>query len=663
MAFSSNLLSSMKKTFSSSSGSSKVISAKKSSGNNITTDLRIIAKNFLVLPNIARDISVARRNFDILVQKEGGKPAKSADKFFMREGEKERALESERERGRRKVQAVPTPKKQDERGIISKVIGAIVAGILVAIVGVFALGDIIASFFKSIGETLSDAVDFFKDFAKKFADGAKEIFDKIFESIKSFYEETIQPIVDEIKSFFNKIINVVVDFLRPITDWISSKFNSIVEFLQPVFTVLGNIFNKITEKIQSLRNTYNSMVNKVKGVFTGEKKEESPEEKKKRQEALDKAVEESNRRFEEEMERKRTERVRKLEKEKQYTGDDEIVRARLGLPSKTETMRREEAKKREDVEKGKPTLAEAPTPTPPPSPTPAPSIPSAPSPTKAEPGAAPTGPTAIPTGSAAEQIITELNNAGISSKRAQANILAQVAKESNFKPINENLDKWTAATLFRLYGPPGASYENKGKPDAVPPHKNKVRFPTWESAIELAKKGAEAIGDVVYGGRMGNQQAGDGYKYRGRGYIQLTGKDAYEKLGKALGIDLVSDPDKVNDPSIAAKIVPAFFLKFKGKRPEDLEDINKVNKLVGAADPKSVTARVSLASSFEAKLASGESIGSSSSQVASGQRQQAKPQTPVIVNAPTNNNTVINKTQTASAPKKDTASNLTAAAA
>jgi predicted chitinase len=656
MAFSSNLLSSMKKTFSSSSGSSKVISAKKSSGNNITTDLRIIAKNFLVLPNIARDISVARRNFDILVQKEGGKPAKSADKFFMREGEKERALESERERGRRKVQAVPTPKKQDERGIISKVIGAIVAGILVAIVGVFALGDIIASFFKSIGETLSDAVDFFKGFAKRFAAGAKEIFDKIFESIKTFYEETIQPIVDEIKSFFNKIINVVVDFLRPITDWISSKFNSIVEFLQPVFTVLGNIFNKITEKIQSLRNTYNSMVNKVKGVLTGDKdKKEKPVD--------DSAEKKKFERQQAEAERQETERVRKLEKEKQYTGDDEIVRARLGLPSKTETMRREEAKKREDVEKGKPTLAEAPTPTPPPSPTPAPSIPSAPSPTKAEPGAAPTGPTAIPTGSAAEQIITELNNAGISSKRAQANILAQVAKESNFKPINENLDKWTAATLFRLYGPPGASYENKGKPDAVPPHKNKVRFPTWESAIELAKKGAEAIGDVVYGGRMGNQQAGDGYKYRGRGYIQLTGKDAYEKLGKALGIDLVSDPDKVNDPSIAAKIVPAFFLKFKGKRPEDLEDINKVNKLVGAADPKSVTARVSLASSFEAKLASGESIGSSSSQVASGQRQQAKPQTPVIVNAPTNNNTVINKTQTASAPKKDTASNLTAAAA
>jgi len=656
MAFSSNLLSSMKKTFSSSSGSSKVISAKKSSGNNITTDLRIIAKNFLVLPNIARDISVARRNFDILVQKEGGKPAKSADKFFMREGEKERALESERERGRRKVQAVPTPKKQDERGIISKVIGAIVAGILVAIVGVFALGDIIASFFKSIGETLSDAVDFFKGFAKRFAAGAKEIFDKIFESIKTFYEETIQPIVDEIKSFFNKIINVVVDFLRPITDWISSKFNSIVEFLQPVFTVLGNIFNKITEKIQSLRNTYSSLVNKVKGVL--------PEDKDKKEKPVDDSAEKKKfERQQAEAERQETERVRKLEKEKQYTGDDEIVRARLGLPSKTETMRREEAKKREDVEKGKPTLAEAPTPTPPPSPTPAPSIPSAPSPTKAEPGAAPTGPTAIPTGSAAEQIITELNNAGISSKRAQANILAQVAKESNFKPINENLDKWTAATLFRLYGPPGASYENKGKPDAVPPHKNKVRFPTWESAIELAKKGAEAIGDVVYGGRMGNQQAGDGYKYRGRGYIQLTGKDAYEKLGKALGIDLVSDPDKVNDPSIAAKIVPAFFLKFKGKRPEDLEDINKVNKLVGAADPKSVTARVSLASSFEAKLASGESIGSSSSQVASGQRQQAKPQTPVIVNAPTNNNTVINKTQTASAPKKDTASNLTAAAA
>ena len=199
--------------------------------------------------------------------------------------------------------------------------------------------------------------------------------------------------------------------------------------------------------------------------------------------------------------------------------------------------------------------------------------------------------------------------------------------------------------MFKLYGPPGAEYDNKGKKETVPAHKNKVRFPTWESAVELVKKGAEAIGDVVYGGRMGNTKPGDGYKYRGRGYIQLTGKEAYEKLGKFIGVDLVGDPDKVNDPSIAAKIVPAFFLKFKGKRPENLEDINSVNTLVGAADPESVKKRVSLAGDFASKLASGESIQASSTAVASDQRKQQKPTTPVVIDASTTNNTQVTKNE------------------
>jgi predicted chitinase len=266
-------------------------------------------------------------------------------------------------------------------------------------------------------------------------------------------------------------------------------------------------------------------------------------------------------------------------------------------------------------------------------------------------------PTQLPSGDAVEQIVSELNNSGITSTRAQGNILSQVAKESNFKPINENLEKWSAQTLFRLYGPPGAPYEDRrGKAQTVPGHRNRVRFPTWDTAVELAKKGAVAIGDVVYGGRMGNTAPGDGHKYRGRGYIQLTGKASYDKIGKILGVNLVSEPDRVNDPEIAAKIVPAFFLQYKGRRPEQLEDINTVNRLVGAADPKSVQARVSLASDFESKLASGQSIGSSSTQVASNQRQQAKPQTPTVINTPTTNTTVVQNNKT-TPQKTDTDAN------
>lgn len=57
----------------------------------------------------------------------------------------------------------------------------------------------------------------------------------------------------------------------------------------------------------------------------------------------------------------------------------------------------------------------------------------------------------------------------------------------------------------------------------------------------------EALGNLVYANRMGNgdEDSGDGYKYRGRGYPQLTGKNNYAAFGNKLGIDLINNPDLV----------------------------------------------------------------------------------------------------------------------
>jgi len=68
-----------------------------------------------------------------------------------------------------------------------------------------------------------------------------------------------------------------------------------------------------------------------------------------------------------------------------------------------------------------------------------------------------------------------------------------------------------------------------------------------ESAAGPYAKNPQKIANKVYGERMGNgpESTGEGYKFRGRGYIQLTGKDNYTAFGKAINEDMTANPDKV----------------------------------------------------------------------------------------------------------------------
>ena len=106
-----------------------------------------------------------------------------------------------------------------------------------------------------------------------------------------------------------------------------------------------------------------------------------------------------------------------------------------------------------------------------------------------------------------------------------AHFLAQCGHESGgFKATQENLN-YSAKGLAGIF---------------------KKYFPTEAAAAPYARQ-PQKIASKVYGGRMGNgpESTGEGYKFRGRGYIQLTGKENYTAFGKSIGEDIISNPDVV----------------------------------------------------------------------------------------------------------------------
>lgn len=77
-----------------------------------------------------------------------------------------------------------------------------------------------------------------------------------------------------------------------------------------------------------------------------------------------------------------------------------------------------------------------------------------------------------------------------------------------------------------------------------------------DKAAEPYANNPEALGNKVYArDDLGNDKPGDGYRYRGRGLSQITGKAMYAKFGKLMAIDLVGNPDLALDPKIAARIL------------------------------------------------------------------------------------------------------------
>ena len=164
----------------------------------------------------------------------------------------------------------------------------------------------------------------------------------------------------------------------------------------------------------------------------------------------------------------------------------------------------------------------------------------------------------------------------INTPQRIASFIAQTAHESGgYTALSENLN-YKAATLAACWP---NRFATLGA-DKKPIKENGKLVPTGVANAIAGKP--ELIANLVYSARMGNgpAESGEGWKYRGRGLKQLTGKDNYTRCGRDLGLDLVSNPDLLLEPMVAARSAGWFWKSNNLSSFADAGDIKGMTKKI-----------------------------------------------------------------------------------
>lgn len=147
---------------------------------------------------------------------------------------------------------------------------------------------------------------------------------------------------------------------------------------------------------------------------------------------------------------------------------------------------------------------------------------------------------------------------GLTTKLRMAHFMAQISHESGLNPISENLN-YSAKRLLEIF----------------------PKYFNTEKALLYANK-PQLIANKVYANRMGNgsEDSGEGWKYRGRGFIQITGKENYFRLANDTDLDCLKNPDLLlEEPN--AMISALWFWDLKGlNKLADKNDIIGITKKI-----------------------------------------------------------------------------------
>ena len=609
--------------------------------------LKVGAKNFLHLKGIARDLNVASQNIQLLLKAVGGEPRKSGqtDMHILTPDQIDKKLEvdvtkaslitgeekspsvvgtalkaaaiSKFKKSAIGKKAIQFSSKLGLAKIIPRIIGLFTkiafAKVYAVLLGLSIVKLLVDIFWKNIVSAFDSFTESVSDIYKTIVNGAGKILD----SIKNLFS----------KETLDNIITNVAEFFKPVTDVFKNIYDKVYKF--------------VLEKVNDIKKFFGIPI---------EIKKDTPK-------PIGEGVEiEGRKKAKEEAEKAKEKKEKPAEKP---------------APAKP-------AEK--PAEKPAPAPAK-PTPTPAPAaaaPTPSPA------PGKADKKKKPSA-TEDMTGKAKE-VGKAIEEAGITSPSAIQALVATAAKESGLDPKSKELgaSDWLATLSGR-----GISYIHNKFPQLGPNGRvaKSLGMPEGVSADYLKSawsKGDEAFFEMVYGGSGTNPQPGDGYKFRGRGFIQITGRNVYKNVGKAVGENFESSPDAVSsDFGAAAKAMVGYIVNSvgQGNSKKGFDFLNSLTDFKTAL--KVIIGNVamgSLGSNMEkveaayttSKLAATnvgqleaaskyENIAKGSTDVAAGQRQQAKPSAPVIINASTTNNTKVQKNETVAVNKPQNTAGMLAA--
>lgn len=158
---------------------------------------------------------------------------------------------------------------------------------------------------------------------------------------------------------------------------------------------------------------------------------------------------------------------------------------------------------------------------------------------------------------------------GIQTLRQQAAFFGQCGHESaNFTKLEEDL-RYKASTLMRLF-----------------PKTPRRPWGFTQAEADAYAGQARKIANRIYGSRMGNRDeaSDDGWRFRGSGWVQLTGHDNFYHFSKASGVDVVMKPDLVRTPQYAASSAGWFWANHKCNEIAESGDWTRLTKVINGGD-------------------------------------------------------------------------------